>query len=316
MARGRHKATVEQTVEQYLFHLEDKRCSWATIKWHRYHLSKFVAWAAARWASPYLADWPKGDDAQLFRSYLAHANAQASARGGRRSAAYVRSIQSSLRGFCRWLVETERLDVDLLAGQSQPKLPEKIKPRFTPEEIRRLLQAIKAYSRNPLRDAALVRFLLDTGCRASEVCGLREQAIDWSERRAIVLGKGSKERYVFFSAGVAEAMKRYWAEERPGQSPYFFEKEAGGPMTPQSLLNTCKRWTAVSGIHVNPHKFRHTFAIAYLNAGGDVFALQKRLGHTTLRMSEHYAKHASDDLAREHDEHSPDVFFLGGSARR
>jgi hypothetical protein len=42
-----------------------------------------------------------------------------------------------------------------------------------------------------------------------------------------------------------------------------------------------------------------------------VFALQKRLGHSQLAMSEHYAKHVTEDLRREHDEHSPDQFFLG-----
>ena len=57
------------------------------------------------------------------------------------------------------------------------------------------------------------------------------------------------------------------------------------------------------GVHVNPHKFRHTFAIASLTAGGGVFSLQKRLGHTTLAMSEHDAKLLTDGPWREHDEH-------------
>jgi site-specific recombinase XerD len=220
-----------------------------------------------------------------------------------------------LRGFCLWLVEEEVAPFDLLSGAPKPKVPDQIKPRFTADEVQRLLTAIKAFSRNPLRDVALVRFMLDTGCRASEVCTLREKDIDWEERRAKVIGKGSKERYIFFSAGVAQVMRRYWAEERPGKTPYFFEKESGGSMSAETLLRICKRWSAYSGIHVNPHKFRHTFAITYLNAGGDVFALQKRLGHSTLQISEHYAKHASEDLAREHDEHSPDQFFLAGKRR-
>jgi hypothetical protein len=52
MARGRHKVSVEQFVEQYLFHLADQRCADATLRWHRYHLAKFAAWSSQRAASP------------------------------------------------------------------------------------------------------------------------------------------------------------------------------------------------------------------------------------------------------------------------
>ena len=321
MARGRHKVTVAQLVEQYLFHLTDQRCAEATLRWHRYHLGKFVAWAELR-ATPYPTEWERDDQERLLvRRYLSEVGRETTRHGRPRSAASLKSIQSSLRSFCRWLQATERVRTDLLAGASSPRLPQTLKETFAPDDVWRLLAAISAYSRNPRRDAALVRFMLDTGCRAAEVCGLLAADVDWQERRAMVLGKGRKERYVFFSPGVAEAMRRYWAEERPGRTPYFFESEAsraGRPLTPSGLLAMCKRFGKIADVHVHPHKFRHTFAIAYLRSGGDVFSLQKRLGHTTLAMSEHYAKHLTDDLQREHDEHSPDQFFLGreSSGRR
>jgi integrase/recombinase XerD len=315
MARGRHKVTVEQLVEQYLFHLADKRCAEATLRWHRYHLGLFAAWATERAATPYPADWERDDqDRLLFRRFLSDFGRQTTVHGRPRSAASLKSTLSSLRSFCRWLHATGRLHTDLLAGATAPRLPQTLKETLTPEDVRRLLAAISAYSRNPSRDAALVRFMLDTGCRAAEVCGLRAADVDWHERRAKVLGKGRKERYVFFSPGVAEAMRRYWAEERPGRTPYFFESEAGtdgAPLTRSGLLSLCKRIGRLAGVHANPHKFRHTFAIAYLRSGGDVFSLQKRLGHATLAMSEHYAKHLTDDLRREHEQHSPDQHFLG-----
>jgi integrase/recombinase XerD len=165
----------------------------------------------------------------------------------------------------------------------------------------------------------LIRFLLDTGCRATEVCGLLESDIDWAARSAKVFGKGAKERAIFFSPGVAEAMRRYQTEERADTDRFFFLSGAGddgAPLTTSGLLSVCKRLGAIAGVALHPHLFRHTFAISYLRAGGDVFSLQKRLGHTTLAMSEHYAKHLTDDLRRAHDEHSPDQLFLGGRARR
>jgi integrase/recombinase XerD len=307
--------SIEQLVEEYLFHLGDQRCTVATLRWHRYHLSRFSTWALAHGATAYPADWERNDqDRLLVRRYLSEVGRQPTTRGRQRSAASLKSVQSSLRSFCRWLHVTGRLQTDLLAGASSPRLSQPLKETFPADKIERLLVAAAAYSRNPLRDAALVRFMLDTGCRAAEVCGLLAADIDWTERQAKVLGKGRKERFVFFSRGVAEAMRRYWTEERSDRTPYFFESEAstnGTPLTPSGLLSVCKRLGEHAGVRANPHKFRHTFAIAYLRAGGDVFALQKRLGHSQLAMSEHYAKHLTEDLRREHDEHSPDQFFFG-----
>ena len=307
--------SIEQLVEQYLIYLGDQRCTVATVRWHRYHLSRFAAWAVAHTAAPYPVDWEHDDqDRLVFRRYLSEVSRQTTTRGRQRSAASLKSVHSSLRSFCRWLYATRRLETDLLAGASSPRLPQTLKETFAPDEIERLLAAAAAYSRNPRRDVALVRFMLDTGCRATEVCGLIADDIDWTRRQAKVVGKGGKERFVFFSLGVADAMRRYRTEERLDRTPYFFESEAstdGAPLTPSGLLSLCKRLGQHAGVRANPHKFRHTFAITYLRAGGDVFALQKRLGHSQLAMSEHYAKHVTEDLRREHDEHSPDQFYLG-----
>lgn len=312
---SRRAVSLDQLVEDYLIHLGDQRCTVATLRWHRYHLTQFCAWARAHAPTPYPADWAEDDeDRLLVRRYLSEVGRQTTTRGRQRSAASLKSIQSSLRSFCRWLYATGRTSTDLLAGTSSPRLPETLKETFSPEEIERLLAAAIEHSRYPLRDVALIRFMLDTGCCAAEVCSLRATEIDWAARQAKVIGKGRKERFVFFSEGVAEAMRRYGEEERRGHTAYFFESEAnrgGRPLTPSGLLSLCKRLGHHAGVHVNPHKFRHTFAIAYLRTGGDVFALQKRLGHSQLAMSEHYAKHVTEDLRREHDEHSPDAFYIG-----
>src|SRR5687767_2624357 len=71
MARGRHKVTVEQLIEQYVFALSDRRCAEATLRWHRYHLTKVAEWANQRAATPYPVDWERDDqNRHLVRRYL------------------------------------------------------------------------------------------------------------------------------------------------------------------------------------------------------------------------------------------------------
>jgi integrase len=92
-----------------------------------------------------------------------------------------------------------RLHTDLLEATS-PRLPRTLKETFPAEDVSRLLTVIAANSCNPRGDAALVRFTLDMGCRANEVCGLHTAEVVWQERQAKVFSKGRNERYVFFSA--------------------------------------------------------------------------------------------------------------------
>jgi integrase/recombinase XerD len=68
------------------------------------------------------------------------------------------------------------------------------------------------------------------------------------------------------------------------------------PLTPDAIQTLFKRLTRETGIHVNPHKFRHTFATRALSAGVDVMALPKALGHTTLAMVSRYVHYQKDDL--------------------
>ena len=148
--------------------------------------------------------------------------------------------------------------------------------------------------------------------------GLLAAAVDWSERTAKVFGEGSKQRSAFFSPGVTEAMRRSWAEERPGRTPYVFERETGATeasLTPSGPLGMCRRVGKRAGAQVNPRMFRHTFAIAYLRSGGTCSASRNGSAMRPCAMSEHDAKHLTDDLGHEHEQHSPGEWFLGGSRR-
>jgi integrase/recombinase XerD len=272
-----------------------------TIRWHHHSLTPFVAWLRDQGHSSNPADW----SAKLIREWILYCQTRPAKRGtGTLSDSGVNSLIRSLKAFCRWLAEEELIDRDPFLRVKVPKAPRLAKPSLSAGELAKVLAAARS-GRNRYRDEAVILFILDMGARASEVCGLREDGIDWGTGIAKLFGKGRKERYVPFSAHTAKAMQRYQIRERDGTAAEFFQSEEGQALTKSGLYQLCKRISIESKVHLAPHKLRHTFAITYLRAGGNAFALQKMLGHTTLHTTLTYVAMTSDDLVAEHREHSP-----------
>lgn len=166
------------------------------------------------------------------------------------------------------------------------------------------------------RDRAVLFTLLDTGARASELCGIRFQDLSLANRTIKLRGKGPgkepKERLVSIGKATADAINKALrprlAQIQP-TSPLFVVKNKYDDelsFTRDNLGNLLERIgdrAGVSGVY--PHRFRHTFAINYLRNGGNVFALQAMLGHTTLDMVKRYLQIAQIDLDREQQRASP-----------
>ena len=166
------------------------------------------------------------------------------------------------------------------------------------------------------RDRAVLFTLLDTGARASELCGIRFQDLSLANRTIKLRGKGPgkepKERLVSIGKATADAINKALrprlAQIQP-TSPLFVVKNKYDDelsFTRDNLGNLLARIgdrAGVSGVY--PHRFRHTFAINYLRNGGNVFALQAMLGHTTLDMVKRYLQIAQIDLDREQQRASP-----------
>jgi site-specific recombinase XerD len=221
------------------------------------------------------------------------------------AATSVNSLARSLRAFCTWLYEERYVDRDLFATVKIPKAPTLVKDTLSPGEVQALLETARTTGRYRLRDEAIILFLLDTGARNSEVCSLKAEDIDWVQGIAKLYGKGNKERFVPFSSITAQAMHRYHLRERVPDEEYFFQSERGEKLTTSGLYQISRRLSQASGVAFHPHKCRHTFGISYLRSGGSVFALQKTFGHTSLDTTMRYVAMVTEDLVREHQQHSP-----------
>ena len=199
---------------------------------------------------------------------------------------------------------------------------------FTQDEIERMLKACtysreaetfirrKFAMRRPTanRDQAVLLTLVDSGIRASEFSSLRvgdfEAKRGKLEIRHGVEGgaKGGKGRVVYLGKTARHAVWRYLAEREDGVDPNapLFTVRRGRAFNPGTLRHLIKNIAARAGVKkAYPHKFRHTFAIAYLRSGGDVFTLQSLLGHGSLDMVRHYARIAQVDVEQAHRRASP-----------
>jgi integrase/recombinase XerD len=176
---------------------------------------------------------------------------------------------------------------------------------FSREEVARLLAAARDSGRDNLRNVAIVKTLLDTGVRASELCGLKFEDLEGDYIR--VLGKGSKERRVPISALAMSAVVEYMGARPPGKrtAPVFLS-EHGRPLNRDSLRLLINRLALRGKVNnAHPHKFRHTFALNYILNGGDPYSLQMILGHSTMDMVKRYLYLTNRDVSAVHNRASP-----------
>ena len=221
---------------------------------------------------------------------------------------YLRALQS----FWAWLEREDFISENPFRKLRIPKAPKKVIPIFTEEQLRQLFAVIDVTSPLGHRNYTIILTLLDTGIRCSELTSLRLDDINLENRLLKVWGKGSKERLVPIGAKVQKALWKYLVRYRPEPiAPKYdqtFLTRDGHPLTKDRLGSIVERYgrkAGITGVRVSPHTFRHTMAVTFLRNGGDVFTLQRILGHSSLEVLRGYVNLAQSDISRVHRRNSP-----------
>ena len=162
------------------------------------------------------------------------------------------------------------------------------------------------------RGVVIVLTLLDTGLRVNELINLKMENV-WLEEGLIkVLGKGNKERLVPIGKQIRKLPWRYISQYRPEPArpkpDTLFLTQDGRPLTKNrvdSIMKHYGRMAGLTGVRCSPHTLRHTFAIYFLRNDGDIFSLQKILGHSSLEMTRRYCELANVDIKKAHTIASP-----------
>jgi len=216
-----------------------------------------------------------------------------------------------------WAVSEHIVPKHIVREVTPPKPEQKEIVPFTVLEIRAMLgvvgrnttgQVNNKYMKDSAdRNRAILLLLLDTGMRASELCGLTFGQVDSHNRRVRVMGKGAKERTIPFSPRTGQALWRYLTTRSDvrANDPLIATQDEH-ELTRSRLLKILGKIGTRAGVSkVHPHRFRHTFAIQYLRNSGDPYTLQALLGHSSLDMVKNYLRIAQIDIDSAHRRASP-----------
>lgn len=223
----------------------------------------------------------------------------------------LRNYHTGLSSLWTYLVETGRARRNIVRAVKAPRPTQRQIEPYTKNEVLALLE-VAARGKSKIRDRAMLLLLIDTGVRASELCGLKFKDIDLVKQQiSIRNGKGGKSRRIPFSTATKFAVARYikarQSNSTKNSQPVFMTKYQN-PFDRGTLRKIIVRLgNEVRVDDCSVHRFRHTFAIQFLRNGGNIYTLQALLGHSSLDMVKRYLAIAQIDLERDHQKASPVV---------
>jgi len=213
------------------------------------------------------------------------------------------------RGYLRYLAR-RGLAADDAAHVALPRAKRTLRPALTERELDALLAACNGRTWQRKRDYALVLLLLSTGLRIHEAHALTVGAL--ADDAHMITGKGGKQRWVFLSAEVRRALRKYLdAMQRAtgrtldADAPLWWT--ANAPMSLSMLRRTVARIGERAGLgkHLGAHAFRRTFATWSLRNGIDMEHLRQLMGHSDYTVLRQYLALDARDLQRAHEQHNP-----------
>lgn len=215
---------------------------------------------------------------------------------------------TTLKSFFRYLVRDGSIDVNPMARVVSPKTPKRLPVFLEEEKMELLFSGVDFGEGYPgIRNRLIVELFYATGMRLSELVGLKETDIDFSNATIKVLGKRNKERLIPFGNSVRELMKTYLAEKQIFASEYLFLTDKGKRIYPR-MVHRIVTWILGNVTTLgkkSPHVLRHTFATHLLNNGAELNAVKELLGHANLSATQVYTHNTIEKLKKVYKQAHP-----------
>lgn len=285
------EATLRTLVDSWTIHLRAERKSRETIKSYVTGVTQFLDWCVATDTAPAL-------ERRTVGAWIAAVLDEGA------EAATARARQLAVRRFSTWLVEEDEIPRDELLGIKPPKLDTKVVTPLTAEQIAALIEACRGKEFRERRDEAIVRVMLETGSRASEVVGMTVSGTDVRAGSALIVrGKGGKGRRVPFGPHSSRALDRYLRLRRThrlADTDALWLGDRGKGLGYYGLYSALTYRAELAGIpDFHPHRMRHTAATRWLTAGGSEGGAMAVFGWSRRDMLDRYTAATAADRAAE-----------------
>lgn len=205
---------------------------------------------------------------------------------------------STLRTFYNYLMNEGLINSNIFLNVKNPKLEKRLPNYLNYTEMEELLESIDTSTDEGLKRRLLIEMFYSTGCRVSEIINIKVKDIDFLNKKIRIMGKGSKERIVYYGDYAKKYLDKYLSKGM--DKDYLFVNKHGDKYTVEEIELIVKDIMKHLSIktHVTPHTLRHTFATHLLNNGADIRSVQELLGHSNLSTTGIYT-HVSSDRLKE-----------------
>jgi len=285
----------------YEIFLTDRKisgCSEATIRFYEYVIGKLL-----RYIEENGLDSSVASIHQHILPFFSHLQQQ------NLSPSTYHTLFRGLRAFTRFLHQEGYVKDEIrLPKVKQPHTA--ISP-LNPSQMKTILNSFDTKTYLDMRDYAIVRLFLDTGMRLSELSQLQLNEVNLEEGFVLVHGKGAKDRYVPIGRSTTKCLWNYIKKRAVidvNTNPYLFLTQRGTTLSArgvQIIFRSLKKKLNLDGRKLSPHLLRHSFALAYIENGGDPFSLQRILGHTDQTTTSKYVNMARSNVKSQHSKYSP-----------
>ena len=191
-------------------------------------------------------------------------------------------------------------------------MPKKIPNFLTTLEIDRLFSYQEKQTPYQLRNRLILELLFATGLRVSELVNIKLLDIDLTNKSIRTLGKGKKERIVYFGEYAEEMLNVYLNQARSfflngKKSEFLLVGKNTTQLTRTRINEILDELVKKAGLHhhISPHVLRHTFATQLLNNGADLRSVQELLGHENLSTTQIYTHVTNDQLRKAYLDNMP-----------
>lgn len=213
----------------------------------------------------------------------------------------IRRKISSLKGFYKYLVREGKINNNPFNYVELPKKEKKLPKYLNYNEFYEILNVIKTDSLLGLRNRLIIELLYATGVRVSELVSIKINDINFYNNSINVIGKGNKERIVFFNDICKDYIERFIKESKDFRNcDYLIINKNGDSITTRGITFIIDGIIKETSIikNISPHVLRHTFATHLLNNGCDLMTVQELLGHSSISTTGIYT-HVTKDHIKE-----------------